>query len=71
MAISTEWAALCEPRRRSPVGKVDDNIVLLCRETRDGNNLYQELSFTDNDALADIDEGADLTGGKQQLHAAY
>ena len=22
-------------------------------------------------ALADIDEGADLTGGKQQLHAAY
>ena len=40
-----------------------------CRETRDGNNLYQELSFTDNDALADIDEGADLTGGKQLQHA--
>ena len=56
---------------RLSIGKVDDNIVLLCRETRDGNNLYQELSFTDNDALADIDEGADLTGGKQQLHAAY
>ena len=54
---------MCEARRRSPIGKVDDNIVLLCRETRDGNNLYQELSFTDNDALADIDEGADLTGG--------
>ena len=45
--------------------------VLLYRETRDGNNLYQELSFTDNDALADIDEGADLTGGKQQQHAAH
>ena len=62
---------MCEARRRSPLGKVDDNIVLLCRETRDGNNLYQELSFTDNDALADIDEGADLTGGKQQQHAAH
>merc|ERR1719150_978744 len=32
-------------------------------ETRAGNNLYQELSFQDSDALADIDEGADLTGG--------
>jgi hypothetical protein len=31
-------------------------------ETRAGNNLYQELSFQDGDALADIDEGADLTG---------
>jgi len=30
-------------------------------ETRAGNNLYQELSFQDSDALADIDEGADLT----------
>jgi len=30
-------------------------------ETRAGNNLYQELSFQDTDALADIDEGADLT----------
>ena len=37
-------------------------------ETRAGNNLYQELSFTDNDALADIDEGADLTG-KLEAHA--
>merc|ERR1719150_1435130 len=32
-------------------------------ETRAGNNLYQELSFQDTDALADIDEGADITGG--------
>ena len=42
-----------------------DNWLLtfcLCRETRAGNNLYQELSFQDSDALADIDEGADLTG---------
>jgi len=33
-------------------------------ETRAGNNLYQELSFQDTDALADIDEGADLTGNQ-------
>merc|ERR1712083_908942 len=34
-------------------------------ETRSstGNNLYQELSFHDTDALGEIDEGADLTGG--------
>ena len=31
-------------------------------ETRTGNNLYQELSFQDSDALVDIDEGADITG---------
>ena len=31
-------------------------------ETRTGNNLYQELSFQDSDALGDIDEGADITG---------
>ena len=30
--------------------------------TRTGNNLYQELSFQDSDALGDIDEGADITG---------
>merc|ERR1712083_462278 len=32
-------------------------------ETRSskGNNLYQELSFHDTDALGEIDEGADLT----------
>jgi hypothetical protein len=32
------------------------------REKRLGNNLYQELSFQDTDALGDVDEGADLTG---------
>ena len=37
------------------------------RETRAGNNLYQELSFQDSDALADIDEGADLTGNGQTI----
>jgi len=30
-------------------------------EQRTGNNLYQELSYQDNDALGEIDEGADLT----------
>uniref|UniRef100_A0A646QFG0 C-jun-amino-terminal kinase-interacting protein 3 n=1 Tax=Hemiscolopendra marginata TaxID=943146 RepID=A0A646QFG0_9MYRI len=30
------------------------------------NNLYQELSFQDTDALGDVDEGADITGmGKE------
>jgi len=34
-------------------------------ETRSstGNNLYQELSFQDSEALVDVDEGADITGG--------
>ncbi|XP_059079883.1 JNK-interacting protein 3-like isoform X4 [Tigriopus californicus] len=32
-------------------------------ETRTGNNLYQELSFHDAEALGDVDEGADITGG--------
>lgn len=26
------------------------------------NNLYQELSFQDNDALGEMDEGADISG---------
>ncbi|TRY73155.1 hypothetical protein TCAL_13038 [Tigriopus californicus] len=30
-------------------------------ETRTGNNLYQELSFHDAEALGDVDEGADIT----------
>ncbi|XP_044732604.1 JNK-interacting protein 3 isoform X2 [Chrysoperla carnea] len=33
------------------------------REQRSANTLYQELSFQDADALADMDEGADITGG--------
>ena len=39
----------------------------ISRETRAGNNLYQELSFQDTDALADIDEGADLTGNRSEI----
>lgn len=38
------------------------NDCLYCRETRTGNNLYQELSFQDAEALGDVDEGADITG---------
>eukprot|EP00095_Tigriopus_kingsejongensis_P005190 maker-scaffold321_size207582-snap-gene-1.30 protein:Tk05190 transcript:maker-scaffold321_size207582-snap-gene-1.30-mRNA-1 annotation:"c-jun-amino-terminal kinase-interacting protein 3" len=35
-------------------------------ETRTGNNLYQELSFQDAEALGDVDDGADITGmGKE------
>ncbi|XP_067139297.1 C-Jun-amino-terminal kinase-interacting protein 4-like isoform X2 [Centruroides vittatus] len=35
----------------------------LKREHRRPNTLYQELSFHDNDALGENDEGADITGG--------
>ena len=35
---------------------------VIFRETRTGNNLYQELSFQDSEALCDVDEGADITG---------
>ena len=46
-----------------------DKIILsfLSREKRAGNNLYQELSFQEPDALGEIDEGADLTGGKRKM----
>ncbi|XP_025833932.1 JNK-interacting protein 3 isoform X2 [Agrilus planipennis] len=33
------------------------------KEQRSGNTLYQELSFQDADALGDMDDGADITGG--------
>ena len=41
------------------VVKMNDTIS---RETRTGNTLYQELSFQDSEAIADVDEGADITG---------
>ncbi len=41
---------------------IDHSTFLFGREKRLGNNLYQELSFQDTDALGDVDEGADLTG---------
>ena len=36
--------------------------MIFFSETRTGNNLYQELSFQDSEALNDVDEGADITG---------
>ncbi|XP_076039839.1 JNK-interacting protein syd isoform X6 [Oratosquilla oratoria] len=33
------------------------------KEERTGNTLYQELQFQEPDALAEMDEGADITGG--------
>uniref|UniRef100_A0A0A9WLN6 JNK-interacting protein 3 n=1 Tax=Lygus hesperus TaxID=30085 RepID=A0A0A9WLN6_LYGHE len=33
------------------------------KEQRSGNTLYQELSFQDAEALGEMDEGADITGG--------
>ena len=40
----------------------DRPLIEIFRETRTGNNLYQELSFQDSEALGDVDEGADITG---------
>ena len=40
----------------------DRLLIEIFRETRTGNNLYQELSFQDSEALGDVDEGADITG---------
>ncbi|XP_076319385.1 C-Jun-amino-terminal kinase-interacting protein 4-like isoform X7 [Tachypleus tridentatus] len=37
--------------------------VSLKREQRRPNTLYQELSFHDTDALGEVDEGADISGG--------
>lgn len=34
----------------------------IAREERTGNTLYQELQFQEPDALAEMDEGADITG---------
>lgn len=40
--------------------------ILICNtyssERRRQNTLYQELSFQDNDALVEMDEGADISG---------
>ncbi|XKL65617.1 hypothetical protein PGB90_009037 [Kerria lacca] len=37
------------------------------REQRSGNTLYQELSFQDAEALGEMDDGADITGGYCEL----
>ncbi|XP_031347339.1 JNK-interacting protein 3 isoform X2 [Photinus pyralis] len=49
----------------SPPVQVNNNTgrVQTRREQRSGNTLYQELSFQDVDALGDMDDGADITGG--------
>ncbi|KAF5271032.1 hypothetical protein FQR65_LT05382 [Abscondita terminalis] len=49
----------------SPPVQVNNNTgrVQTRKEQRSGNTLYQELSFQDVDALADVDDGADITGG--------
>ena len=41
---------------------INIDFYFIFRETRTGNNLYQELSFQDSEALGDVDEGADITG---------
>merc|ERR1719206_1329823 len=57
-------------------GPVTPSTPMMCQshtksETRAGNNLYQELSFQDTDALADIDEGADLTDDDDDGRDSY
>ena len=42
------------------------SFIVFFRETRTGNNLYQELSFQDSEALCDVDEGADITGKSRE-----
>ncbi|GJQ76841.1 putative JNK-interacting protein [Trypoxylus dichotomus] len=46
------------PKTNNHIGRVHTR-----KEERSGNTLYQELSFQDADALADMDDGADITGG--------
>lgn len=38
------------------------NFIATAREERTENTLYQELQFQEPDALADVDEGAEITG---------
>ncbi|CAH1394747.1 unnamed protein product [Nezara viridula] len=46
------------PSVTTPVGRSTTK-----KEQRSGNTLYQELSFQDAEALGEMDEGADITGG--------
>ena len=64
--LQLRWLSVSHTRNREletkTVRRKLNKMFHISRETRAGNNLYQELSFQDTDALADIDEGADLTG---------
>ena len=43
----------------------------LNREERTENTLYQELQFQEPDALAEIDEGAEITGRNFSSFSSY
>ena len=52
------------PQKKTREITTSNFMLFFYRETRSstGNNLYQELSFQDSEALVDVDEGADITG---------
>ncbi|CAL4074756.1 unnamed protein product, partial [Meganyctiphanes norvegica] len=50
------------PDKHKPPGKIKSSTTQH-KEERTGNTLYQELQFQEPDALAEMDEGADITGG--------
>ena len=53
-----------KPSKKTREITTSNFMLFFYRETRSstGNNLYQELSFQDSEALVDVDEGADITG---------
>ena len=53
-----EWATKIDIDLRNPIL----HWQIIYSESRTGNNLYQELSFQEPEALVDVDEGADITG---------
>ncbi|XP_063854126.1 C-Jun-amino-terminal kinase-interacting protein 4-like [Scylla paramamosain] len=46
-----------------PPGRMARPTTTQHKEERTGNTLYQEIHFQEPDALAEMDEGADITGG--------
>ena len=58
--LGIEWATKIDIDLRNPIL----HWQITYSESRTGNNLYQELSFQEPEALVDVDEGADITGKK-------
>ena len=58
--LGIEWATKIYIDLKNPIL----HWQIIYSESRTGNNLYQELSFQEPEALVDVDEGADITGKK-------
>ena len=56
--LGIEWATKIDIDLKNPIL----HCQIIYSESRTGNNLYQELSFQEPEALVDVDEGADITG---------